>query len=498
MRNVWVSTGCVLSFLSLAGFQRREPQSGPPHYTARDPQLKELQGLALACQPELAADAMLRLADLAPEEKSVWKEQLFETAFRLAEYAKVPYPSVPVPVGFTDTVPAMSAIASRLQLDRLSLQIRAIQSMLSLNPARAREMFESIPIPSPPSLTCNDFLVPQVSVYYECLRVLAERAFTPGEVRKGSQEDFLSRRVGSIVSPQQVFPVAALLSDTDISSASRGRLLNVFATAVRSTRGDDRSFTAALLHEGSVNELRTLVHESCRLEISPVPVLEAVRTFYANHLRGTRCSDTAQSQPLKTRQAEALEAFNKIALEYLPKEARLTMGESGSGAKYIKAPSPVDLWRKSGDYRSFSGRMANLTKTRATTETSGPNRAEVEQVLRALDYWTASDELAPEEFFIVKSVLLSHACGLAKEPSSYELASEAYVRFMDSAVHVRETRPELWLWSLLDMLKQAQGEGPSRKNALMSALEASKNPVSHLYAGLNRRASAIGRPRVSP
>src|SRR5437764_884055 len=75
---------------------------------------KALEDLCLQAPPGIAADGLLRLAGLAPRDLTGWKRALVEECYGLATGCRTPLPTRPAPVGFTDTVPAMSAIASRL------------------------------------------------------------------------------------------------------------------------------------------------------------------------------------------------------------------------------------------------------------------------------------------------------------------------------------------------------------------------------------------------
>src|SRR5580692_604753 len=95
--------GLLLTVLTSA---MARPQPSPrPAAGPIDPQLKKAESLAMACPPAVAADALLRLIDLAPGETASWKVQTIQQAFDSARSAEPPYPTRPVPIGFTDTVP---------------------------------------------------------------------------------------------------------------------------------------------------------------------------------------------------------------------------------------------------------------------------------------------------------------------------------------------------------------------------------------------------------
>src|SRR5579885_3461280 len=89
---------------------------------------------AQSCPPPLAADAMLRIVVLFPREKPAWKMQTIEQAFELGSGVEQLYATRLVPGGLPNTVAAASAAASQAaEVDRLSLQLRAVHAMLPLD-----------------------------------------------------------------------------------------------------------------------------------------------------------------------------------------------------------------------------------------------------------------------------------------------------------------------------------------------------------------------------
>lgn len=456
---------------------------------AADPEVAKYEELAGACPAGMASDALLRLVELAPAEKASWKVAAVRRAFDLARSAEPRYSTRAVPVGFTDTVPAMSSISSKaVQVDSLSLQLRAVRAMLAYDSARSRDMFESILNPEPPPLTCKDLTVPDTRLYYEVLRAVGERSFAPSEIQKGNQEAFLANRALQITSPLQVFPVVGLLSEIRISAPARAQLVSAFAAALADIRGDDRSFVMGFLEDDSVGQLRTLVQRCQASGISLVAVVDALAKFYARQLAAKHCADTAQSEALQARLSEAVEGFNRIAQNYLPNHARLAAPPSGG--PYDEPTVATDLWQKSLDYRTYLKRIE---------KSDGLSRDEAEELIHAIDSWSAPDGMGPREFFIIKSIVLQRALrDLTKDDHGYQVASEAYVRFLDSSVDERDGEAAVWLHSLLQTLKATHRHGAGRAEIMISALERSKNPALNLYAGLDRRVTALAAGKLNP
>ncbi len=331
--------------------------------------------------------------------------------------------------------------------------------------------------------------MPDVRLYYECLRAVGERSFGPSEVEKGEQEAFLSRFALQISSPLQVAPMVELLAEIHISTPVRARLLNAFAAAAAGVRGDDRSFIIGFLEDDSAGQLRTLIQRCQTRGISPVALVDSLEKLYSRLLSAKHCADTTQSEALHARLAEAVDGFNKTAGSYLRIQGRLAVPQSNSGS-YEEATVATDLWEKSSDYRAYLKRI----------EKSGSaSREESEELMHAIDLWAPPEGLVPGEFFIVKSTVLQRALrDLARDNHVYKVAVDAYVRFLDSSVDERDGEAAVWLHSLLQSLKGAHRQGADRAEIMISALERSKNPVLNLYAGLDRRVTLLAAGKLGP
>ncbi len=350
--------------------------SGAQAEGARIPdELRALENLAIAAEPALGADVWLRLAEIASD--PAWKRELLEGAFSLGNGALTEYPTVPVPVGFTDSVAAMSAIASRLQVDRLSLRLRAVRAMLLREPGRAREMFEAVSRPSPPASSCKDLAVPEVGQYHTTLRAVAEQAFSAAEIQKGDQLRFLQRFLFPISSPSQVFPATGVLAEVKIPRGSFELLMSALAASIGDLEGDDRAFTIALLGEERGNQARAIVRRCEENGISPAPTLSALRRFYAKHLSGARCADTGTSEPLRQRQSSGLEQFSGIAKRYLSGNGELIL--TPLEAEYQPADAAVDFWKENADYRKLLAEFAELGE--------GKSAKTFSDVAAAVDSW---------------------------------------------------------------------------------------------------------------
>ena len=130
---------------------------------------------ARAVPPEFSADVLLRLTGSTRILDTEWRRELIEEAYLRAYSAWDAYR-----VTATSTSPnsrqGAQVIASDTALTRVSLQVRAAQLMASVDPVRAREMFEWIDLDLVAG-TCDSPLVPAIDEYCTTLAVLARQTF---------------------------------------------------------------------------------------------------------------------------------------------------------------------------------------------------------------------------------------------------------------------------------------------------------------------------------
>lgn len=202
--------------------------------------------LAGAAPPEFAADALLRVVESNKIPKRDTKRDLVEQAFRLAAMAKFQIRMHGVAGTLVDTRSGYLSRAYDLKLDALSLQSRAVRDMLPIDSAKARELFQEIPRPALPPLTCYDPLFYDVSDFYQTLGAVVQSAFTPQERKKEEDLNFLLDYMGQVSSPAQLAPVARLIKSASVSSQQRDILWTKFYGLLESMQPDGRSFSAAL------------------------------------------------------------------------------------------------------------------------------------------------------------------------------------------------------------------------------------------------------------
>ncbi len=396
-----------------------------PKYSA---EVQNLLGLAYASPPEIAAHALLRIADSERVRERELKADLIEQAFRLASQARERAPRRHVPGHAVDTRSGYQERALRLELDALTLQSRAVRALLPLDAPKARRLFEEMPPPAPPSLACEDPLVWDVSDYYQALAAVANRA-----VKNEDRAGFVSGRLAPITSPSQVVPALRLLPAVSLEDDERAAAAAALAGALDSIASDDRSFTFWL------SDLRGERPDSDALR-------EALARYISTRSAGRRCA--AGGEELK------LHAYwqSPAAQEMFRLGMKLRWGGDGApGRPLSEAERGAPEWR----HRYL-------------------------EALNAVAEWRSSDEETEADYFHQKCVVYRVLIELAPPGAERDRAASGYLEFLAASPLQRE-RPAEWLFHTVELVDRAAGRAQ-----FLAALTRTGHPALMLWAALAR------------
>ncbi len=236
--------------------------------------------LARQAPAEFAADAMIRLASSGKTDPRARVELLTE-AFRRAAEAQHPL-KLRASITRGSGTGGFLERAYQQDLDALSLRLRVVEQLLTLDSARARKLFLSIARPEVPRIRCEEIVVYDVGRYYEVLGAVAK-------LKRGGAAKLLKDRVGGLTSPAQLAPVAHLLQQAGLKDSDLQAFTLSLAASLRDISGDDRSFTYYTAVTGPA--IADLIGELKRRHLSPLPLAEAYRLYLVHHLSGDRCAD---------------------------------------------------------------------------------------------------------------------------------------------------------------------------------------------------------------
>ena len=131
--------------------------------------IQEVADASYTLPPPLAADAMIRIAAKVAAPCAMLAKDLLQRAFDQADSVETSTSYVRARRNgtLTDTRVSYLSNAYSLQLDRLSLQSRAVLAMASLDGGKAIQLFHRMTPPRPPAASCANAFVADVSIYYE-------------------------------------------------------------------------------------------------------------------------------------------------------------------------------------------------------------------------------------------------------------------------------------------------------------------------------------------
>ncbi len=442
---------------------------------------------------EFAADALLRIAEL--DSLDVPRRiKLIEEAFARAAEAQQPYkrrnamPNISSNAGFQQRAFAQN-------LDALSLRTRAVEEMLPLNSAKARELFLGMPPLDLPAASCEDVLVFDVSRYYEALSQVAQHAFTAKEVRNGDAFQFVQERLALISSPAEIAPAAHALANSTLDDKQFASALVTFTAALKKISRDDRSFTFYLPEAGAA--IQGLIIDIQHRNASPLPLIEAYRLYLVANFGAARCADddimsgsngSAPGTLLDERSAAAIRLFNEsIRLAPLqPIQSTEAAAASKSGAASgLRSCESTECAAIARQYRNliFDSMGSSLPNAaRASAEWQD----KFADVLAALRDWPdgGRDSSRPDsaEEFREKCAFYTDLADLPPDVPHREMALRAMLHYLQVNRDQAQTRLE-WLLPLNQLIGR-MGLDPRGLGRLTDDFRRSTDPVIAMYAQL--------------
>jgi len=400
--------------------------------------------LAHSAPPEFASDALLRVVESGKVPDRNIRLDLAEQAFQLAGSAKFPVRMRGVPGSTMDTRSGNLSQAYDLKLDALSLESRAVRDLLSLDAAKAKELFQNIPRPALTPLTCDDPLVYDVSDFYQTLGAVASAAFTPKERDKEEHVNFMLDYMGQATSPAQLAPLTRMIKAANVTPAQREILWNRFDGLLEAVQADDRSFSASL---GDLSQV-----------VSP----ETQASFEKFRQKGTVCKDDLGGSAL-------VNAGEPAKADSTPKIER-----------YWQSPEAQRLLLDANKLRFGSDGKPLSDAARSTREW----QQQLTDFLSELADWTPTQEKSEADFYHQKSVVFEALIELIPASETRDKTLQAYVDFISNS-NLQQQSPVEWFMqphATLERVRSTNGE-PAK---LLDAFQNSGNAVLALYTAIEK------------
>lgn len=456
----------------------------------------ELEALVIDARslpPEFAADVLLRLVESGRLTERAARRELLAEAFRTAGGAQQPVKRRIAPgLNYAYTREDYRARAFQLNLDALSLRLRAVNAMLKADKPRARALFDELPrrLPLAP-LACADALVYDVRDFYETLTKVAQETFDAAEKERGEDLLFVQGYLDETAAPAGVWPAAQMVLQLGDTSQRFAPLLHAYADALKKIAADDdRSYTAE-----SAAQWQTLARllDACKRHgVVPDELLAAYRAYVVTHAGAARCADTAGAPQAGVADRRGFDYFNQQMREIDPGQQTLAVVPAEEtrparleGAavltRYFTTPAAQALFRTAQELRF------GLADEDADEAADDPKRGEkLTAWLNAMADWRPGGAEVDADYFEQKCVLyqLLLEAGPAEGPAGETLMRE-YVNFLRQPARQQENRAG-WLLHVQRLLASPSFGAGAARARLLAALASSGDPVLRLYATLQK------------
>ncbi len=440
---------------------------------AHDAAIEALVTDAYGAPPEFAADVLLRIAGSARVVDPVWKQELAAEAFLRAYAAVEPYRRTagPLPVASRQ---AAQVEAYATGLNRVTLQIRAVQLMATLNPGRARELFEWMDV-APAAATCADPLVPAVDEYYNAVSTLA-RTFRRS---RSDALQFLEYYLWRAHLPSEIPAVVLAVQRFRPSHDEAVQLEGFLDALLAQSSADARGFSSSNIE--IVGRVADLQFFDRMREVPGWFLMDALRTYVLKQLANPRCSDSVTETLLPATFNGALRL-----LHVGDNEVKRIEGAVVAPSRMLP-PAHIDLFWQDGTARQLRNEWLALRgseqkpvpqSVRRTTEW----RDVALSFLTSVDHWTERDVPNERDYLFEKASLYVDCAEFAPKGAVRTRAVQAALDFLRHQDGDRAARP-MWFVFVRRLLDLSAREG---RGQVLSAMEQSGHPVIALYARCER------------
>jgi hypothetical protein len=420
------------------------------------PAIRPLVEAARASPPEFFADTIARLMESGRIPKGDLQSELLEDAFRAAAGAKEPVRLVATQATPPDTRAIYRGKAGDLRLDALSLQARILKDFLTVDPVKARQLFDQMVHPTLDARACEDPLLPDLSPYYEAAAAIAQSAFTPAEKEKDAHIQFLLTALSQIKSPAELPDFARSLGSVQLKPEQLELLLATFSKTMESMSANSRSFQSSI--DALQSEMETMISHAESAKIGAEALLKAYRKYLVTQLTGVRCNDNVNS---------GQQAITWIGARTSPLAADEI--KPGKTEGVVKA----DRYFQSADSQQLGAALRQITSADRTAP-EWPGR--LADFLRDYSAWQPpGDEI---DVFHQRATVLHTLLSSIPPGEDRDRIVAMAATLLQSSSAERQS-PAEWLWQSKTLLEAAGGDAPK----MLAAFRASGDPALMLYAG---------------
>lgn len=443
MKRVSVCTSVCICGLLLRAADEPKPKIELPR------EVQPVVDLARSSAPEVFADAVVRLVEVGRIPQREAQIDLLEQAFAAAANATEPIRLVSLPNTPTDTRELYRSRAGDLGLNTLALQSRILKELLTVDPAKARELFSAIERPILDPRPCEDPFIADASAYYEIAAAVAQSAFSAAEKDKEAHVQFLSAILAGIRSPNELAPFARSLQGVALNPSEWALLGAGLVEKLNTVAPDYRPF--ALSFDALQAEVRTLA------ELAQIPDMhDAFRKYALTQLTAPRCAPDF-----------AIDAGD------LP----LSSGETNP-SKRNETFKTSDAYFSSGDAKLIGERLLHLQSLRQ----EGDFRTAFSDFLRDFRAWAPTGNDA--DVLHQRATIFGALLQLLPPGDDRDRVVNLCAAMLASSA-AQKNAPAEWIWQMHHLAEIAGGDAPKLFAAFRSSGDAPLVVYGYLFIATN-------------
>jgi hypothetical protein len=483
----YVLGSLLLAFACVAPVSAQTPsansnKNSPADETksAQNLKIENVVLLAHTAPPEVAADVLLTLAATQTTITRARKKELIEDAFRFAGDAREPIRRWPWSL-IVDTRSGLKGAAFQLELDKISLQTKAVMEMLDLDKSRARMMFQEIALPKLPALTCEDALSYDFHAYYRTALRVSQDCFDENEKKAEAHVQLLADRLDNTKSVSQVVPAMKMVADANLSGDELSLLINTLAGALGKISTDARAFAFVMFRDSFAHTAWLLIEKAKQHQIPTGDLSRAIRAFLVKQMSGEVCMDAPWLNGHEIKLVKSLTDFNDL----LPKPIvaddvhPLSFGAAAKDRVFWTLPREKQLLMAAKDLR-FGGGQEQLTLEQRRTDEW---RKKLNNYLDLIENWEPESEVSAEDYFQEKCILYSVLVDLCPDDAQRDVVLRAYASYLREQNGEYKGRIE-WILPLKHYLMRIRSRSEAEQRKLLDPWLSSSDAALRVYGEL--------------
>jgi hypothetical protein len=439
----------------------------------RDTALEAIAATAVSLPPELAADALIRIASSPRVTDREWKRELLTEAFFRAYSAREPYRQATAQPVAPDTKDGARLFAYATSLNRVSLQVRAAQMMALVDGPAARELFQWIDLDLSPAV-CDGLLAPAVDEYYSALSLVARTTFDDRTEALRFLELFLWRAH----LPSEFPAVARALVRFQPRGNEAAYLESVFGFILETGTFDARGFSSSALDIVSRGADMAVAFQ--KLGVNPYFLMDTLRAYVITQVKAPRCADSPSESMTPA-------AFNTALTRTGMDQYIRPIDGATLIPSHVLGSARLEPYWQTGQAKALRQGAVDLRGTgpapvplRIRETEAWLNRAE--RLLVDVDQWTGNGEASDRDYFYQKASLYTALLDLIPRSKQRTKTIDSFVEFLRHKDEDRGGQP-LWFAFVNRLLELSRDDNGTE---ILLAFENAHHPALWVYAQLEK------------